>query len=237
MRNSIVFTIVQNDMVALDLWLSYYRKYFDDILVMCRSTKPEYRLTLNTLKMKYGCEFEEGKELLDPERTLQEIKDKQLIFSQDHDWMLFANVDEFLIADPDKFKDLKDLMKRTKKDWIPSEAFDVLQLKSEPRLDYSSPILNQRKYWIKNESYNKVILSKVPLNWNNGLHQIKEVDAETSKGYKNTGLYLVHLKYADITHDENRDLGPVKSSVNNFGLIDEDTLKKQLIPNKIKKFL
>jgi hypothetical protein len=58
---------------------------------------------------------------------------------------------------------------------------------------------------------NKVLLSSVPLSWNEGQHQINEVSSEHSKELHDTGLYLVHIKHAD-TKTEGRDLGPMKRS-------------------------
>lgn len=224
-------------MVGLELWLKYYSKYFDKIFVWGRGTKPAYTDKLNEFKEKYHMDYEIGSILSDPETVVRELREMQTKFFEDNQWVCFANVDEFLVTDTDRFKDLTDLMDNYDGDWIACEAYDVMNLDTEPRLDYSAPILSQRKYWIRNVNYNKVLLSKVFMSWNPGLHQIDSIDHIKSKDIEGTGLYLVHLKYADIGDKNDRDFGPVLSSVKEYGYVKEGLDKLLIIPEKVKSFL
>jgi hypothetical protein len=160
----------------------------------------------------------------------QKIKDKQVEFLKDNEWVLFTNCDEIVAADPRKYKDIREFMEKVKDDYVPCEAFDVLQDKGEPPLDYDMTLLAQRKFWIKNINYNKIILSRVPLDWNEGQHQIKYDGGEESKGFKDTGLYLIHLKFADKPSPD-RDLGPFQSN----GTLHFEENDKLEIPDYIKE--
>ena len=134
-----------------------------------------------------------------------------------------------------RYKDLGDLMKRKKDIWVACEGMEVIQLKSEKPIDYSKPYLAQRRYWLKNTSYNKIILSRVPLDWVPGLHRLSDIDEDESRAIACTGLYLVHLKHADmraVGRDLNLRQYPIDAIVK-----DHEPSDRLVIPERIKKFL
>ena len=204
---TIVFTMWQNDLVGLDLWLKYYQKQFDDVLILCFSTNPKYFPELEKRNVKY--ELLEGEGWDDPGRTNIMLCEKQRELLKEYDWVLFCNLDEFLVPNPRWYKSIRKLIES--RYYIPAECFEVIQLSDDKEIDYSQPLLRQRQHWVKNKNMNKVLLSSVPLSWNEGQHQIAEVSSEMSMNFENTDLYLVHLKHAD-SKTEGRDLGPMKRS-------------------------
>ena len=224
---ALVYTVLINDMKLFRVWYNYYSKYFDAIHVLCYGTKKEYQKQLKKLKnttIEYVAD-----EVNRPEDIIHFLKEKQITFFEKYDWVLYCNLDEFLITKPSKFKDLRDLMKTYKKDYIHAIAYDIVKTPCELPIDYSRPILAQRKNWVKNTDYNKIILSRVPLNWNAGTHQIDSISGEESKCFKNKGLYLVHLKQIDHERQDD-DLGP------HYAIKPEEYRgdKAELIPNFIK---
>ena len=122
-----------------------------------------------------------------------------------------------------------DFMDRCKKPLVHCIAYEVVQI-DEPAINTSLPIFKQRKYWVKNINYNKIILSQVPLEWNAGQHQIEAVEGDESKLFLNEGLYLLHLKHIGLGE---RFLGPFTSK-SGQGFKMED---KKLIPEWIKEAL
>jgi hypothetical protein len=230
---ALAYTFWMNDLIVLDMWLKYYSKYFDKLHIMCCGTKDGYIRQLDERKLKYNLTYERLSEsICNPSSANEEIKKRQVEFLNDFEWVLFSCCDEIVCADPRKYKDISKLMRKTRKRTIPCEAFEIFWQKDEPVLDYSKPLLKQRKYWVKNINYNKTILSKDPLNWNDGQHQVRNKDGnegEKSKLFKNTGLYLLHFKWADSM--DNRDLGPFKS-LGGKGFLDKD---KEEIPTWIKE--
>ena len=204
---TLAFTFVQNDLVGLRLWLSYYTRYFDDLNVYCFNTKEEHRKDLDELKREYNFVYEflyeyEGNKIDGtPAVLLGFIKDIQNTFLGDHDWILCCNLDEIFIS---KRGNLKDLMEKHKNELValPSEGYDVIQAEDEKPIDYSKSLFEQRKYMVKNPNYNKIVLTRVPLNWVAGLHKIDSMTDDESRVIKNTGLYLIHFKHADLTREK-----------------------------------
>ena len=144
------FTIVMNDMVILKLWLSYYRKYFDRLHVICNGTFDKYIIELDKLKSEMPLTYERVSAFAgDSDKTLPIVTETQRRLLKDHKWVLYSDCDEILIADPDKYTDLKDLMNRYDKEKISCVAYEVLQVEDEGLINYAKPYLNQRKYWFK----------------------------------------------------------------------------------------
>ena len=234
---SIAYTIWQNDMVGLKLWLKYYSKYFDRIHLVCVATKPEYHPQLNKLQDTYNLTYEfQPVSLIDPDTAFKAINERQRRFFDSFDWVLYCNLDEFLIPDTKKYKNLKDVMKKYPLNWIACEGFDVVQAEDENPIDFSKPYLKQRRYWIKNSNYNKVLLSRVMLEWNAGFHQVKEMDPLNSTLIKDTGLYLVHLKYADMHPQLPRDFGPQVTTYH-ADILGRPKEDRWLIPEEVRKFI
>jgi hypothetical protein len=203
------FTIWFNDLPMLDLWLKYYSKYFDDLYVICSATKDEYVPFLEERKKKYNLNYERVGDLSDTRIANEKVKETQIKLLENHEWVIYSNLDEIIATNPKKYSDLKDFMNRYKRDWLHCFAYDVIEWE-EPPIDFTKPILQQRKYWVKNYNMNKVLISRVPLKWNEGQHQIEEIPAEESKKLKNKGLYLIHLRHFNLEDDDKnpRDFGP-----------------------------
>ena len=232
MRNA-AFTLVQNDMVILELWLKYYSKYFDDLYVIGNGTREDYK-ELDKLKEKYDFEFERVPLVHSSEYTLPICKDKQVKLLEDHHWVLYSDCDEFIVADPKKYRDLKAFMEAYPGEKCYCEGFNVLQMEDEQPISFAFKYLKQRKYFAKDLSYNKCLLSRVPLNWNVGCHKEIDIPDDISKAKADTGLFLLHLKYADLNYIKPRDLGPITTGLHH-GVIAEGMKTKQEIPEEIRR--
>ena len=195
----------------LNLWIKYYKRYFTKLFVVKWNTKPKYNGYFRKLeKVGIESEFVSKEDILrygNAAGIRIYLQKKQVEFfstPNEYDWVLFTNCDEYLITTP-KHKDLKDLM-QINKDYINCTGYDVIQVEGENDLNFKKPILKQRKYWIKNNNYNKILLSRVPLDWVDGLHKLGNMTDDESRKLRNQGLYLVHLKHADL--NAKRDFGP-----------------------------
>ena len=133
------------------------------------------------------------------------MSEKQVELLKDYDWVLHTDLDEFIIADPLKYEDLKDFMSKTQSKQTFCEGYEIFKRIGQPPLDYSKPILEQRKYWWRDKSgsYNKPLLSRIPTRWVHGFHYIDVMSSDEVKAIKNTGLYLVHLKHVEHDNLEN----------------------------------
>lgn len=234
MKN-IAFTWVWNDMVILELWCKYYSRYFEELLVLCCGTKPEYDAKLAEFKEKYNLTAEklEGSAEANSEvaKCREIVMGKQQELLKDHKWVLFSNCDEIITTNPAKYKDLNDFMKRTRNNWEWCIGYEILQEPGEPHIDFTKPVLRQRTSWLKNPAMNKVILSKIPLSWNDGFHQIEETKGIDPLKMKDRGLWLLHLKHIDFDaegRDWNTSIRP------RFGYVMETFASRVPIPEELK---
>ncbi len=111
---------------------------------------------------------------------------------QAYDAVLFADVDEFVVADPDKYDGLLDLVADRKgKQALGVMGLNVVQLADEAPLDPAQPILGQRRAAKFMPLMCKPSLKWVPADWRWASHGIMapyKVDPD---------LYMFHMKFAD----------------------------------------
>ncbi len=239
----------------LETWLKYYSQFFEDIFVV--DTEPDVpdKIIEEALK-KY--KFTVLKEYPNPTWRFniynKDIRECQRLLLESYQWVLFAEIDEIIVPDPAKYKDLSDYIKKCKKDFVHCTGQAILQMYQEKKidgnkreedllfpdeldLDLRQPILKQRKYWTYDSSYSKPLLSRIPLAWEFGFHNI--VEGGDLELVKNPDLVLCHLKAADYKNFGSRMDG-------GFSTTDQTDPKdyvwfyrkhesKELIPERFKK--
>lgn len=117
-----------------------------------------------------------------------------------YDVVIFSDVDEFLVPDPDRYDGLASYLEANQdRDVIAPVAVNVLHNAAvEPELDPDRPVLAQRTFVKFVPGMCKPLVKRVGEPWMMGFHGIRarfEIDPD---------LLLVHLKYFDSTA-----LGPV----------------------------
>lgn len=227
------FTLVQNDLIVLEQWLKYYVNIFETIIVIGNGTKEEYG-ELEDLKKQYKFKFERVTYAGNSDLTLSIVKAQQVKLLKKHKWVLYSDCDEFVVADPAMYKDLPQFMREFKKDKVYCIAYNVLQMPDEPDIDYSKPYLYQRKYWAKDNRYNKPLLAKSPINWAPGCHREIDIPDIESKKKESEGLLMLHTKYADLVGIEKHDLGPTRTNIE-YGIIEEGMKVKEEISEVIRR--
>lgn len=113
-----------------------------------------------------------------------------------YDAVAFVDADEFLVADPDKYRDLRELLAdRPDDDVLGAQALNVVHhVAEEPPLDPDRPVLEQRRLAKFMPIMCKPSLKRIPAPWGAGSHGIRapfRVDPE---------LYMFHMKFADRGH-------------------------------------
>ena len=233
------YTITQNEPIFLPAWLKYYSRYFDDIHIFNHNTTDG-----SVEKAHKSFKFTEHKidntSSYNPQFMLNMGKDAQRLLLKDYDVVLFAETDEFILADPDKYTGLDDFIKQMKDDYVYATGREVFQLDEEKKLDWEKPLLTQRSAWWPHIAYYKPTISKVPLDWAKGFHYIKKEINNTSglglgeyiKSIATPDIYMVHLQKIDW--DTFCSRGRFKKDKAHFHIgINE----KELIPDKWKKVL
>ncbi len=233
--SNIAFTLVHNDMVILEFWAKYYSRYFDELLVFLSGTKDMYKEKLEEMGVKYNLKTERIESAdPSPQESVALVRQKQKELLKKYKWVLWCDPDEIITTDPNRYKDLKDFMEKFKGKWTWCIGYEILKEEDESWLDYSKPILRQRRSWLKDDIMNKVPLSRVPLSWGDGFHFIDETKSIYRPGMKNKGLYLLHFKHADY-NAPNRDyvagLRPM------FAHVLENLQWREPIPEELRDLL
>jgi hypothetical protein len=109
-----------------------------------------------------------------------------------YDAVIFSDPDEILIADPDKFSGLGDFVKQRCDQFVTAIGVEVQHLPDiEGDIDFSRPILSQRRHVRFGADYCKTLISRIPLVWRPGFHSCNYsplIDRD---------LFLFHLKTID----------------------------------------
>lgn len=200
------FTRVLDDKEKLELWLSYYSKYFEDLYVIGYGTIGNFA----ELNNKYPFTFTQmardstATGGMHSYNSLYTMKSKQRELLKNHEWVLYSDCDEFILVDYTQYKDLKDFMMRSREQQTFCEGYEIYQTDDEAGIDYTKPILVQRKYWWRdaNGSYNKPLLSRIESDWTFGFHKLAHMTDEEVISIEKTGLYLIHLNKVNKKNTE-----------------------------------
>jgi hypothetical protein len=202
------FTRFFNNKGMLRNWLNYYSKYFDKLFVFgCELSDPtRYNLpdherpaydNVSDLIKEYNVEYLDTGLPIYSSQMYQTIFDKQKELLKEHEWVLYTDMDEIVVADQDRYKDIKDFMNRSEVKQSFCEGYNVFMGEDEDTIDWNKPIMEQRHLWGKdvNGSYSKPALSRIPTDWVEGFHYVRWMPENEVKDIENTGLYLFHLKH------------------------------------------
>lgn len=110
-----------------------------------------------------------------------------------YDYVVFVDVDEFLVCDPKVASGLPDLLaRRGRPEVVGVAGLNVVHVpQHEAPLDLRRPILEQRSYAVFTPLMCKPAVKRVPARWRDSSHGIQaryDIDP---------GLFMLHLKFAD----------------------------------------
>jgi hypothetical protein len=127
--------------------------------------------------------------------------------------VIFAEADEFIVADPEKYKDLNDFFSKNNEDYFRCSGYNIIaDLVNELPINPSRPLLSQRKYWYLHDGECKTLVARKPVDWYGvGFHECKPVlDLHSD-------LYNIHFHEFDyeiqntriqLRHETNLPLHP-----------------------------
>lgn len=190
------FTIVQNEARFLPIWLGYYRRIFDpsDIWVLDHGSDDG-----STDSLEGSCNVipVHRSESFDHAWLVGVVEDFQRFLLRSYETVLFAEADEFVVADPARYPDLGAYIDELEAPAACCTGYNVVHYPDEPPLRFDEPLLRQRRYWHPARRwYSKRLLSRIPLSWHYGFHD--EFNAASVK--PDPELYLVHLHRVDYDY-------------------------------------
>jgi hypothetical protein len=112
-----------------------------------------------------------------------------------YDVVLRVDTDEFVVADPNKWKNIRDFVLNFDEPYMTARGFDVLHMPGDPQLDFSRPILMQRQHAFALHAMNKTCITRTPMRWGRGFHYC-------SRAPLLGDLFLFHTKRADISSQQ-----------------------------------
>jgi hypothetical protein len=112
-----------------------------------------------------------------------------------YDYVVFADVDEFILPDPTRYADLPELVqKKGHPEAIASIGLNVVHVPQvEGPLDLSRPILEQRSFAKFAKIMCKPSIKRTSALWDHATHGL----AVTKPYATDAGLFMLHLKFAD----------------------------------------
>ena len=203
LSDAAAFTIVRDEPVFLDLWHRHYSRAFaSGNLHVLHHVASEAECATgpfadalakfdpNNVTRLVNADF-------DPQWLGEVVALKQQSLLAAHAAVLFAEVDELLITDPEA-PPLGEYLAAFVADGssraIRCHGFEIHHDlgSGEPAFDHSKPILSQRRRWHRNQLYDKTLLSKIVLHWSLGFHTCNEPATH------DPNLVLVHLHKFDF---------------------------------------
>ncbi len=169
-RPGAAFTVVQNEDVMLPRWLDYYGRHFpaSDLYVLDHHTTDGSTDAITDRCQRVPIHWNTS---FDHRWLRSTVETFQRFLLQSYETVLFAEADEFIVADPRRYAGLADYFKRLERPAARCTGFEVVHQPDEPPLDFDAPILAQRGSWHASSRYCKRSVSKVPLRWSEGFHE------------------------------------------------------------------
>lgn len=228
-----VFTFAKDETVLLPIWLKYYSKLFDHVLVI------NHESDVTELHKQY--DFEErpitNSAYHNQSWIVPLICEQQKALLEKYTIVVYAEADEFFIANPYKYKDLKEYLEHMNVDYVHAKGYEPVQIKNEDKaIDWTKPLLAQRRYWIRYKAYDKPNIGRVPIDWGEGFHCLKGKDLyeRDIKPYMDEDLYLIHVPRIDWDLFKTRRMWRFK---HDDGRFSEKMDMKEEIPEKFKLIL
>lgn len=129
---------------------------------------------------------------LDEDERAARVSARAARLLETYDAVVHTDVDELVVADPRRFRDLRAFAAGQRKDVVTAVGLDVQHLAGEEgTLDPSRPIGMQRGWVRFSAAMCKPVFVRRAVRWAPGFHSC---DATMQTG----GLFLFHLRYCDI---------------------------------------
>lgn len=158
----------------LPLWKRYYGPFFDELIVI----DGKIYLTDWWEQNNYWRDL--------ANKRLGELYGKRQM-------VVFTDLDEYLVPDPEKYRDLGDYLNKVKHPVVKTTGYNIIEMPGDTSLDPSRKITDQRSMWQRDLMYDKPLISTVPIRYSRGFH------ACNKEAFVDAKLYLFHLRDAYVT--------------------------------------
>jgi hypothetical protein len=194
-RKAAVFTIVQDEPFFLPKWVAHYAAQFPsrDMYILNHGDGPISTTEGIVVPIHRTASFDHNW-LRDTVQTFQRF------LLQSYECVLFVEVDEFIFSNDGKpVMDFIDIFLSSDCHAVRCHGFQLVHMRdTEPAFKDGVPVLKQRGYWSPSDEYSKILLSKLPLNWICGFHDITADPTFVVLIGANVPLTLLHMHRIDF---------------------------------------
>lgn len=187
-RSRAIVTMVHNEPIFFPIWLRYYSLFFEagDIYVLDHDTDDGSTDGGGFVRIPHH------REDFDNEWQVAMMEAKQRELLEEYDVVVVVDVDELIVPTPER-GDLGEYLDRFDEPFVTALGYEIVHLPDrEPPLDPTRPILEQRRFWTENATYNKSSITTEPSHWEPGFHRRKD------KHFRgDPDLRLIHLHRVD----------------------------------------
>ena len=196
-RSWAVFTVLRNEKRFLPYWIRYYEKYFkpDDMYIIDNDSSDG---CTNGLASKGFNVIHAHREAFYDHRWLVELvrETTRVLLSKGYKRVIFCEIDELIVPSLDIYPNgLSDYRSRMNTSSVAVTAWHIVHdWNNETELDFSAPVLAQRKWALRDSTYDKPLIVDRPLHWVVGFHTASEEVA------RDEHLMMFHLKRMDANY-------------------------------------
>jgi glycosyltransferase involved in cell wall biosynthesis len=189
MRIAIV-TMVHNEAVFLPLWIKHYSKVSGAQLIVVDNGSDDGstdELPTNIEKITFP-----HREIIRDTARTEAMSNFQNSLIQYYDRVIYTDVDEFIVIDPDLNTDLVSFIAEDQRNNIAPVGLNVIHRDNiEGPIDFSEPILSQRQWVCFSSDYCKPLITRDKIKWMPGFHGSDKIPWITKN------IYLFHLRLVD----------------------------------------
>lgn len=186
-----IITMVYNEAVNLPIWVKHYRRIAPSakLFVIDHSSSDG-----STAYLPGICRIPLPREHMDEIDRVSLLNSLQQGFLNYYRTVIYTDCDELLIPDPRLARTLEQYLLEENYEYAAPVGINITHIVDvEPPLDFSKPILRQRRFGHFRSVMCKPLIARVPLKWQPGFHSCdRPLNIDPN-------LYLLHIKTID--HD------------------------------------
>ena len=190
-RKAAVFTTVKNESVFLPIWIRHYQEYFknEDIYVLDHHSNDG-----STTDLPVNVRLVSNDLVNDHDWLARIAQDMQRELLNQYECVIFAEGDELIYTIDKPLNEKLDEFLASSDLYITVNGYSVQQnVETEPPLQPGDRIFEKRGFWYKDKAEEKTLITKIPLEWKWGFHELKDKPLNYHKDY-----FLAHFHRLDL---------------------------------------
>lgn len=194
-----LFTIAQDETDSLRLWVATHKHYAPaaHLYVLDHGSVGDAAEVLQELSadgvtvVPVRCALS-----FDYDWLARVVEDFLGFLLRSHDVVGFSEVDEMLVPNVVRYATLHELLKDSPAPFYRAIGYGVVHHHpEEPDMDWTQPVLAQRKHWYQTLRYSKICLARYRVFYSRGFHTAHNVPDDHEP---HPELFCVHLHQADF---------------------------------------